>query len=276
MLTRILTLLMLCALAACAGIAPETRRQHSAALASAQGWQALRIATRDFVLAAYVPATTTAEQTLTVYIEGDGMAWLSRSQASDDPTPRQPLALELAMRQARGTAVYLARPCQYVEGAARRGCDVAYWTERRFAPQVIEASSEAIDTLKLRYGAEHLILVGYSGGGAVAALVAARRSDVVRLVTVAGNLDHRAWTIEHGVLPLTGSLNPADDWAALQHIPQLHFVGATDANVSTSVVAAYLARFPEHRRPDMQVVPGADHSCCWAQQWPALSSQALP
>jgi hypothetical protein len=44
----------------------------------------------------------------------------------------------------------------------------------------------------------------------VASLVAARRHDVVRLVTVAGNLDHLAWTTLHGVSPLTGSLNPAD------------------------------------------------------------------
>ncbi|MDC8757874.1 alpha/beta fold hydrolase [Janthinobacterium fluminis] len=263
-----------CLLAACAAPAPDTRREHADSLAAAAGWQRLTLPADDFVLAAYGPAAA-AGPTLTVYIEGDGLAWLSRARASDDPTPRRPLALELALRHGQGPAAYLARPCQYVDAEARRGCDVAYWTGRRFAPQVVAASSQAIDALKRRYGATQLVLVGYSGGGAVAALVAARRSDVARLVTVAGNLDHAAWTALHGVPPLAGSLNAADDWAALQHIPQWHFIGASDGNVGAGIAAAYAARFPAARRPHLQVVPGFDHSCCWAEQWPALSAPAF-
>jgi dienelactone hydrolase len=261
---------------ACSSLSPAQRRHPADALASAQGWQALRLPTRDFVLAAYAPAHHTASATLTVYLEGDGLAWLSPSQASDDPSPLKPMALALALQHNRGTAVYLARPCQFVEGPDLRGCDVAFWTGRRFAQPVIDASNQAIDALKQRFGAQKLVLVGYSGGGAVAALLAATRTDVIRLVTVAGNLDHQAWTRLHGVLPLSGSLNPADAWAALQHIPQLHFVGARDTNITPETVSSYLARFPPSRRPSMLVVPDFDHGCCWAEQWPALSLQAFP
>jgi dienelactone hydrolase len=260
---------------ACSSLSPAERRLHAQALARAQGWQSLRLPTRDFVLAAYAPAQVSASSVLTIYIEGDGLAWLSPSQASDDPSPRSPVALQLALQHARGPAAYLARPCQYVEGPDRRGCNTAYWTERRFAQPVIDASNEAIDALKQRFGAEQLVLVGYSGGAAVAALVAARRTDVARLVTVAGNLDHQAWTRLHGLSPLTGSLNPADAWAALQHIPQLHFIGARDTNITAEAVSSYLARFPPGRRPSMVVVPDFDHSCCWVEQWPALSLQAF-
>jgi hypothetical protein len=49
---------------------------------------------------------------LTVYIEGDGFAWLSRSQASYDPSPLNPVGLELALRHPLGESAYLARTCQ--------------------------------------------------------------------------------------------------------------------------------------------------------------------
>ncbi|GAB2181920.1 hypothetical protein DLREEDagrD3_21430 [Denitratisoma sp. agr-D3] len=57
-----------------------------------------------------------------------------------------------------------------------------------------------LHTPALQLGARRLTLVGYSGGAA--ALLAARCSDVVRLVTIAGNLDHRAWTRYHHITTL--------------------------------------------------------------------------
>jgi hypothetical protein len=273
---RVLTLLFVLLLAACNSMTPEVRRSQADALALARGWQPLRLSTPNFVLAAYVPASVKASKVLTVYIEGDGLAWLDRAQASDDPTPRQAVALQMALQHVQGPAVYLARPCQYVSGPDQRGCDVSYWTGRRFSAEVVDASSQAIDALKRRYAADELVLVGYSGGGAVAALVAARRRDVVRLVTVAGNLDHKAWTTFHGVTPLTGSLNPADAWKDLQNIPQLHFAGGADANITPDMLAAYLSRFPMAQRPGIHVLADVDHACCWAKRWAELSLRAFP
>ncbi|TCS37988.1 hypothetical protein EDC30_103280 [Paucimonas lemoignei] len=275
MLAKKIPLLMFCTLTACVNLDPAVRRQDADALAAAHGWKPMRLRTGEFTLAAYATPAT-AGQILTIYIEGDGLAWLTRSQASGDPTPRRPLALELALRHPHGSVAYLARPCQFVEGEDRRGCDTDFWTSRRFAPQVIAASNQAIDALKAHYGVARLALVGYSGGGAVAALVAARRKDVVRLVTVAGNLDHQAWTRLHGVPPLDGSLNPADAWDALQDVPQLHFVGARDANITAQVAASYAARFPQARRPAIRSVDGFSHTCCWVEQWPVLALQAFP
>ena len=99
-----------------------------------------------------------------------------------DPTPVNPLALQLALRDPSGAAVYLARPCQFVAAPDKRECARAYWTEQRFSPAVIAASLEAISQLKQRYGAQRLVLVGYSGGGAVASLVAAQRGDVAHRI----------------------------------------------------------------------------------------------
>ncbi len=256
-------------LSGCASTSVQERRQAAAAVAQQAGWQRLELDAGAFVLAAFAPAGLAQAGALTVYIEGDGAAWVDGGTPSFDPTPRNPLALRLAMADTRGQAVYLARPCQYVEGQSRRQCAAHYWTAGRFAPEVIDASDRALDQLKARYGAERLELVGYSGGGAVAALLAARRRDVARLVTVAGNLDTRAWTSALGVSPLSGSLNPADAWRALSTVPQRHYVGAKDRVMPPDIAASYAAHFPADRKPEIVAVPGYDHRCCWVETWPA-------
>ncbi|MEF8722524.1 MAG: alpha/beta fold hydrolase [Candidatus Accumulibacter delftensis] len=263
-------LLSVLVLAACIGQGLDDRRARAATLAAARNWQLLRLDVSPLPLIAYVPTSITAAETLTVYMEGDGLAWLTRSHPSDDPTPRRPLALELALQHAPGVAAYLGRPCQYLDADETEDCAPAYWTSHRFSPEVVEASNRAISALKEGFGATQLVLVGYSGGGAIAALVAARRQDVVQLVTVAGNLDHHLWTRHHGVLRLDGSLNPALEWERLRNVPQLHFVGADDANIPAWIATHYASAFPASERPEIRIVPGFNHVCCWAERWPEL------
>jgi len=258
-------------LASCA-VTPPTlmeRKFNADELAAVRGWRPLPIETSEFVLTAYAPLNYAANERLSVYIEGDGFAWISSEQPSPDPTPITPTALQLALAQPSGNAVYLGRPCQY-GGAGQAPCAKKYWTNYRFAPEVISASNQAIDELKKKFGANRLSLIGYSGGGAIAALVAARRNDVERLVTVAGNLDHRAWTSQHRITPLTGSLNPADFAARLEGIPQWHFVGGNDSNVPREVAESYARNFSKQNRPGIQVIPGYDHRCCWVEHWASL------
>lgn len=261
---------MLLALTGCADLSPRSRWQHADQLADKAGWRKLRIPTDTFILSAYVPKNVAQTGTLTVYVEGDGIAWSSRSQASNDPTPRNPIGLELALHHPQGLAAYLARPCQYVVANDAKNCSPIYWTDGRFAREVIEASNEAITTLKRRFSASKLVLVGYSGGGAVAALVAARRSDVIGLVTVAGNLDHRAWTDMHHVPAMKESLNPAEVWRSLVRIPQWHFVGARDEVISPAVADSYASRFPATQRPKVIEIPRFNHVCCWVEQWDSI------
>lgn len=267
---RLILVFMLLVLAGCANLSPEFRGHHADRLASKAGWKKLRIPTDEFILSAYVPKSNVQADTLTVYIEGDGLVWLSPSQASSDPTPRNPIGLQLALFHPRGAAAYLARPCQYVEGKDVKNCKQEYWTDGRFAIEVINASNQAVGKLMQRVGANNLVLIGYSGGGAVAALVAARRTDVVQLITVAGNLDHRAWTKMHHVLPLDKSLNPADEWESLARIPQRHLVGERDEIVSRAVTDSFVSHFPLKQRPEVRVIPKFDHVCCWVEQWRTL------
>lgn len=257
-------------LSACTNIpSPALRRQLADTLAHQYVWHRIDIREGRFDLVAYVPANPIRSNTLSIYIEGDGFAWLTEEQPSTNPTPLDPLALKLALAQPEGNAAYLARPCQYVNDEASN-CSSRYWTQMRFAPEVITTMNQAIDVLMRRFGATRLMLVGYSGGGAVAALVAARRDDVKGLITVAGNLDPSTWAAYHRVSPLAGSLNPADEIEALQDIPQWDFVGQQDRNIPPALVKQFAERFPAAHRPTVLVEHGFDHHCCWVQAWPRI------
>ena len=249
---------------------PEDRMALADALASRQGWYAESIQVEQFALAAYLPRRFSKQNILTVYIEGDGLAWIDGETPSYDPTPRYPLGLKLALVHPDGNAAYLARPCQFIGEVAAERCGRDYWTNKRFSPEVITASSSALDILKQRFGAKQLRLVGYSGGGAVAALVASRRDDVVLLVTVAGNLETEVWVRHHRLSPLSGSLNPASARMKLARIKQIHFSGANDRVVPPAIAEAFVLGFPPAQQPKIREMQGYNHSCCWVDNWSEL------
>lgn len=254
------------ALTGCSNTLSKVQRiQHIASTAAHQGWQPHIIEGEEFDLLTFLPPQDPSQSLLTIYIEGDGYAWKSRFEASDDPTPQKAIALGLAVQHPG--AVYLSRPCQSIKGQL---CNPALWTSGRFSEPVINASNNAIDKLKARYQADALQLIGYSGGGAVAALVAARRSDVKRLVTVAGNLDHRRWTKLHGVSALSRSLNPADVRQSLETTSQYHLVGQDDPIFPPKLTQQFMAGFSPTADIILQIVPDFEHQCCWQKQWPSL------
>ena len=263
-----LALMILATAALLAGCA--SRRDKAAELALGH---AMRTAVFDggyFDLYGQVPQHFQPGQPLSVYIEGDGYAYISRQRLNDDPTPRDPLALDLATRDPAPNVVYLARPCQYVTGPQRRHCEPAYWSVARYAENVIASTNAVIDQLVAKSGARGVRLYGHSGGATVALLVAARRNDVLSVMSVAGLLDTEAWTRMDGLAPLIYSLNPADMAQRLADIPQVHLLGADDDVISPAVARSYAAHFPADRQPRLQIVEGQDHTCCWAERWPQL------
>lgn len=256
---RILMLLMAAALLACCAATINERTHRAAAIAMEGRLEPLVVETPTFRLQAYVRLPHPVPH-LVVYIEGDGFAWVSRNKKSSDPTPILPLALQLAALDPRPAVAYLARPCQYAGVGENPACTDDVWTRGRFSEEVVTSISQAIDRLKTAAGAKSVELIGYSGGGGVAILVAARRRDVDAVVTVAGNLDHRAFTDVAGVTPLDGSLNPLDVAEAVSSIPQIHFVGAEDRIVPEAVSRSFLARSRASRCIAVIVVPDTDHA----------------
>jgi len=208
--------------------------------------------------------------TLTVYIEGDGQAYRDRTRPSDDPTPTDPIGLRLAARDPGGKALYLARPGQYLSSKVLAGLDPALWTTERYTAQTMACLSAALDAAKAAYGSDSLRLVGYSGGGALAVLLAAGRTDVVELVTVAANLDLAAWAELHVLALPPRWQNPADVAPAVAHIPQTHITGSDDANTPPWLCRWFLSRMGNASRARCLVLEGADHHHGLAEAWPGI------
>ncbi|MDD3313864.1 dienelactone hydrolase family protein [Pseudodesulfovibrio sp.] len=264
MFRRFLLIFVLVALAGCASRSAVLGRASEAGLAEAT------FAGTYFDLREYVRGNGPVVH---IYIEGDGKAWRNRRTPSSDPTPDDPVALELALTDLHPAVAYLARPCQYVAGEQRRNCCFPLWTSARFAEPVVADMNLAIDDIKARTHAGRVALIGYSGGGAIALLVAARRNDVDIVVTVAGNLDHAFWTRLHGVSPLRDSLNPRDYAPALQSIRQVHIVSEDDAIVPGSVVQSYLGAMPDKGDVRVIAIKGVSHGGDWAAVVPGLLKQ---
>lgn len=203
---------------------------------------------------------------VSIYIEGDGAAWPTAYHPPRDPTPEKPIALALAAVDPAPAVVYLGRPCQYLDSMALQACDSAWWTGRRFAPEVIAAYDTAIDGIKRRTGARRVMLAGYSGGGVIAALLAVRRDDIQTLVTVAAPLAVADWAAWHGVSPLKASLDPVDSGENTSLPRAVHFVGANDRTVPAAVVETFVRR----KGGRIESIPGFDHECCWARDWAKL------
>lgn len=270
-LKRLSVWLIVLLLSGCAGIpSPQHRQDMASKLVANHNWQARSIQTQQFDLLSYRPKNAPHKTQLTVYIEGDGLAWLNTHSISTDPTPVNPLGLKLALNHPEGNAVYLARPCQYVGGITARSCNKDHWSDGRFSEEVITSMNDALNVLKAEFDATKLQLIGFSGGGAIAALLAARRDDVTKLITVAGNLDHQAWTTYHKISPLTGSLNPTDYRQTLTKIKQIHFVGSDDNIMPPFLAQNFVASLANSANAKVIAMPNQSHGCCWESIWAEL------
>ena len=208
-----------------------------------------------------------------VYIEGDGHSWRSKYKLSSNPTPKNPLALKLAMIDPHSHVVYLARPCQYTPLAKDLKCDPKYWSSHRFAPEVIQAMNTALDNIKEKNHNASFTLIGYSGGGGLAVLIAAQRKDIKELITVAGDLDHKSLNQYHHLSALSHSLNPIECASQLKHLPQKHLSGEKDKVVPPWVAASFAQAVNAPEKVSVKILPNVTHHAGWEEQWPIILLQ---
>lgn len=257
---RVWILLLLLSVSACSSVASIDT------MAAKQGFLAGDVQSGELQLAAFVRGGS--GDRMDVYIEGDGAAWITPYHPPRDPTPVYPVSLALAGVDPVQKVVYLGRPCQYLNKVDLKRCDQAYWTGKRFSPEVIAIYDEALTRLKLMMGVGRIRLIGYSGGGVIATLLAGNRDDVDALITVAAPLSVSTWVAWHHASPLNGSLDPAESTGRLPE--SVHYAGGRDSVVPVSIVAAFVNR----RGGRMEVVSDFDHECCWVRDWDELLSRA--
>lgn len=278
-LQKNLLMMLYFSLCACSAINPH---EHANQLAR-QGSLEKHTTTIDgFVLTAYARLNN-PNQPINVYIEGDGLAWFSRYELSADPTPRDAIGLALAAQDAASNVLYLARPCQFNDFKTTP-CDSAYWSNQRFSQKIISAMNEELQSFTSTNistnTAQKIHLIGYSGGAAIAALLAAQRNDVLSLRTVAGNLDHAYVNQFHHVNLIPESLNAIDVANKISNISQLHFVGKSDKVIPEEVAKRFIQQQETTQQEAAHcaaiVEVDAEHQKGWVTKWQTLLQQALP
>ncbi|MBM7456944.1 pimeloyl-ACP methyl ester carboxylesterase [Oceanisphaera litoralis] len=201
-------------------------------------------------------------QPVHLYLEGDGHAWRSSGRPSSDPTPQDPVALRLAATDPHASVLYLGRPCQYVNAAAR-GCHFSVWTTRRFA----EIDDMAVALHQLVGEGRDIILIGFSGGANIAVQLAERLPDVKGLVTVAGNLDTDSFTRFHRLADEAYGHNSAI-LQKLSGLPQLHYTGSQDVVVPPELTRRQLKEVAgQSECVRIEEVKSARHHGPWRLDW---------
>ncbi|PIE41145.1 MAG: alpha/beta hydrolase [Gammaproteobacteria bacterium] len=226
-----------------------------------------------YLHASYVNAAAFALQTshqpgkfLHVYIEGDGKAFVN-GKVSANPTPDNPLMLKLMHMDTR-PAVYLGRPCYF--NAEDTNCSPNVWTRQRYSEKVINSMAHALQHFSNDY--DHLVLIGHSGGGTIATLLAEKMSKTSMVVTLAGNLDTFAWAVNHQYQPLKLSLNPSDRPNLSGKIIQIHYAGANDTVINPDWIEAYANK---QQRAEFHRLPKVDHINGWEAFWPQVLKKLL-
>jgi len=257
---RLVALVAALALAACA--TPSERFERRA---TALGLTSILLPGEGFDHRAYSAGLRQGSAALHVYIEHDGTPWIGLDRVAADPTPRTPFALEL-MAKDSGPRLLLGRPCHF-EPRPDPPCNPLLWTHGRYSSAVVTSMVAALSGFLMAHPHEHVVLIGYSGGGTLAWLMAAQIPGTTGVVTIAANLDIDEWARIHGYSQLAGSLNPARAPPLAPAIDQRHYVGGRDANVPPSVVRSFARRHPEARVIE---IAEFDHLCCWIERWPQL------
>lgn len=209
-------------------------------------------------------SSATGKQRLHIYLEGDGRPWTWWNQPAADPNSYQLTALRL-MQLDKNDSIYLNRPC-YGTHLMAEDCHPHLWTAERYSDDIVSALNQGLNQIQKHFQATELVLIGHSGGGTLAMLLAQRRNDVVAVVTLAANLDHSAWTQHLNYFPLDGSLN-AIDVDLPTNVLRWHFAAGLDQQVPAELVKSAAAQDPHAQ---FQLFEQFDHFCCWIQVWPSI------
>jgi hypothetical protein len=230
----------------------------------------IRIQTDPFAITVFERAYTRGAPA-TIYIEGDGLDLMDRAKISTNATPDYPLALHLATRDLGDNVIYIARPCQFSAlEDVHSTCPPEFFTSKRYGLEVMNAMNDVLDQLKNRHGFTGFELVGYEGGATVAALLAAKRKDVLSLRTVAGILDTSAFDQNTPAGVTLASLNPKDFATDLAALPQHHFYGALDSKITPALSAGFFQTMGRSACVQTSLIEDVNDKDGWANRWPSL------
>ncbi|MCP5369913.1 MAG: alpha/beta hydrolase [Rickettsiaceae bacterium] len=232
-----------------------------------QGFKEQLVSGTDFTLTTYQKITS-ANAPYVFYIEGDGRV-ATKTGISPDPTPKRPVLINIMMLDSRPNIIYIARPCQYSKALNPKCSNNSYWTTKRFAEEVVDNINQVINKIS---GNKNFSLVGYSGGGGIAILIASRNQNVSDIITIGGNLDIKKFTSHHRSLPMKGSINPIDYAEKVKFVPQMHLSGELDRVVPPFIAEEYVLK-SSSTCVKHKIIKGATHSRNWEEFWRHYNKQ---
>ncbi|MDG1436818.1 MAG: alpha/beta hydrolase [Rickettsiaceae bacterium] len=269
-MTKSLSKIICLFFAACVLSSCKTARMPTESI-DEYGFSKVLVKGGDFWITTYQKITN-PNKTYVFYIEGDGLAYINKYRISPNTTPKHQMLLRLVVQDERPNIVYVARPCQYTPMELNPSCNNAYWTSKRMSEDSVYSLNEAINKINNK---QKFSLIGFSGGGSMAVLIAARNQQVKDILTVSGNLDHRAFNLFHNVSPMNESLNPIEYVDKVKHIPQLHLSGGKDKIVPPSIAAKFVDAASSNC-VKQKIYHKSSHSEGWKDSWyNILSSEKI-
>ncbi len=173
-----------------------------------------------------------------IYIEGDGVVFTSGRVLSKDPTPYKSMLLKFAALDSRPNVIYLSRPCQYTVKIDSL-CEQKYWAHDRNSSAVVESLNQAIAIIT--QNSHKVDLIGYSGGGGIAIVIAAMNHKIRSIITMAGNLDYELFLFhQKHTKPFVDAINPIDVATKISHIPQIHYLGSDDTIITQDILMNFV------------------------------------
>ena len=157
--------------AVCAGCAGSPA-QKTETLARNGGASVARVGGDGFEHVVFEHNLGADDSTLHIYFSGDGTPFIRPTQIAADPTPRDPLEVRL-MLEDPAPSVFIGRPC-YQGLATAPGCNATLWSVARYSESVVASMTAAVNGVLDASRATRIMLIGYSGGGVLALLVAQR------------------------------------------------------------------------------------------------------
>ena len=254
---------------------------------------------------------------LIVIIESDGAAWKAAGfTPPENPTSRHPIGLHMALISPdHENVLYLARPCQFIvrgdlttfkndsllSKQQQSSCqDKRWWTLWRYRSDLIDRYARLIEEQVSLHrvtpnrtadqgGRFSLVLAGFSGGGSVAALLAAafaaqdsetdsnQREALVPgkslcLITLAAPLDLNRWALHHRLTLFRDA--PSGELLAerILAIRSVHAFGGRDRKVPFESAGDFLLTDAWQDR--VYHYAELAHDASWVKLWPDLLQEA--
>ena len=175
---------------------------------------------------------------------------------------------------AGSVAVAMIRP-GYYDNAGNTSTGSNYGRRDSYTAENIAAIAGAIRTLKTVHGAQRVVLVGHSGGAAIAGVILGKFPGLADgAVLVSCPCDIAAWRLAHGTA--WGQSESPSDY--VDRIPaKTHVVavsGEADTNTNPTLSRDYVESLKQHSiDARFEIVPNANHNS--ALRSPAVLSAAL-